>query len=204
MAFDISTFKAKGLPKGGARPSLFQVQMNALPLGDTDTQSQISFVCQAATLPASEVDPIEIPYFGRRIKVAGERVFRDWTINILNDEDFKIRDLFEAWSNMENTMETNVTNGASLLGYKADGVSVNQFSKGGPISSDPNSTDSIIRSYKFWGMFPTRLGDIRLDWSQGQAIETYDVVLAYDYWVPGDVGSFQYTGLEDGAGSGNS
>lgn len=199
MAFDIETFKAAGLRLGGARPSLFQVQFNALPVGDTITQQQISFLCQAATLPASEVDPIEVPYFGRRIKLAGERVFRDWTVNVLNDEDFKIRDLFENWSNLINTMETNVTDGG-LVGYKIDGVSVNQYSKGGPISTDPISTDSVLRSYQFMGLFPTRLGDIRLDWSQGQAIETYDVTFAYDYWLPGDVGQFTYTGFETGSG----
>jgi len=211
MIFDIETFKAAGLKQGGARPSLFQVQMNNVPgtNGVIENQQQISFLAQAATLPESQVDPIEVPYFGRRIKVAGERVFRDWTISVLNDEDFIVRDLFERWSNLINTMETNVTLASSaglavnpLLGYKCDGVRVNQYSKGGPAATDTGSEDAIIRSYQFFGMFPARVDDIRLDWSQGQAIETYNVVLSYDYWLPVNIGQSTpgFTGLEPGSG----
>ena len=202
MTFDIDTFKAQGLVGGGARPSLFAVQMNGLPVGTAAIMQQISFLCQSATLPASEVDPIEVPYVGRRIKVAGERVFRDWSVNIMNDEDFAIRDLMESWSNVINTMESNVTtDGNDLLSYKIDGVTVNQYSKGGPVITDPTSEQGIIRSYGFYGLWPSRIGDIRLDWSQGQAIETYDVTFSYDYWLPQKVGNSvaTYSGIESGS-----
>lgn len=215
MAFDIESFKAQGLPRGGARPSLFRVSLHAVPgipiksttSGATALQA-VSFLCQAASIPASEVDPIEVPYFGRRVSLAGERVFRPWNINIMNDEDFAVRDMFESWSNMINTLETNISlNGTNLTSYKVNSVSVQQYTKGGPSSVGAGSADdtdegAVIANYAFFGMWPSRVGDIRLDWSQGQAIETYDVTLAYDYWLPVKLGQAQasYTGQESGGG----
>ena len=48
-------------------------------------------MAKAAALPASNVAQIEIPFRGRVLKVAGDRTFDVWTVTIINDEDFKIR-----------------------------------------------------------------------------------------------------------------
>ena len=177
MPFNISNFKANGLVYGGARPSLFNVEMPA-PAGigiDNVSLDKFRFVCRSAALPASTVSEIPVPYFGRRIKVAGQRDFADWPVAVMNDEDFSVRAMFEAWSNALNRHVSNVRDpNISSENYKVD-LTVNQYSKDG----------NIIRSYVLVGAFPTNIGAIALNWDTSNQIEEFNVTFAYDYWVPG-------------------
>lgn len=176
MPFNISAFKSNGLVYGGARPSLFNVFMS-VPAGigiDNVSVDKFRFVCRTAELPESNISQIEIPYFGRRIKVAGERSFNDWAVTVLNDEDFSVRSMFETWSNAINRMVANVRDPAiSTENYKVD-LDVIQYGKDG----------STIRAYQLVGAFPTQIGAIGLNWETANAIEEFTVNFAYDYWVP--------------------
>ena len=99
--FNISTFKTRGLTGGGARPALFEIYLS-IPDGvgaDAESADKFRFTCRAAQLPAATVGSIEIPYFGRKIKFAGDRTFTDWTVTVMNDEDFLVRSMIEKWSN---------------------------------------------------------------------------------------------------------
>ena len=177
MPFNISTFKENGLVYGGARPSLFNVFLS-VPTGigiDLVSVDKFRFVCRTAELPESTVGSIDIPYFGRRIKVAGERSFAGWGVTVMNDEDFSVRAMFEAWSNAINRMVANVRDPAiSAEQYKVD-MEVFQYGKDG----------STIRSYRLIGAFPTQIGAISLGWESQNAIEEFSVNFEYDYWIPG-------------------
>lgn len=176
MPFNISTFKSRGLVYGGARPSLFSVTLS-VPAGigiDNVSVDKFRFLCTTAELPSATVSSVEVPYFGRRIKVAGDRAFSDWSVNVLNDEDFSIRSLFETWSNSMNRLVANVRDAAvSEEEYKTD-LQVIQYSKDG----------DAIRSYSIVGAFPTAVSGIGLDWSTTNQIESFSVTFSYDYWVP--------------------
>ena len=176
MPFNINSFKHNGLVYGGARPSLFNVRLS-VPQGigiDNVSVQKFEFVCRTAELPASSVGEFDIPYFGRKIKLAGDRTFADWQVNVMNDEDFAVRSMFEAWSNALNRMVSNVRDPAlAREGYKTD-LEVIQYSKDG----------EIIRSYAIVGAFPTEIGAISLDWDSQNSIENFPVTFAYDYWVP--------------------
>jgi len=180
MAFNIDSFKSQGLALGGARPSLFRVKMT-FPDFVTGRipQREASYLIKAAALPASTIGEIDVSYFGRKIKLSGDRTFDDWTITVLNDEDFGLRNAFEEWSNAMNTLISNRLDPAAAGGgYKVD-LTVEQFGKSGP-----GDDDGIIRKYKFVGAFPTQISAITLDWDRNNTIEEFDVRFAYDYWVP--------------------
>jgi len=176
MPFNISAFKSNGLVYGGARPSLFNVFMS-VPAGlgiDNVSVDKFRFVCKTAELPESVISSIDVPYFGRKIKVAGERAFADWSVNVINDEDFSVRAMFEAWSNALNRLVSNVRDPAiSAEQYKVD-LDIVQYGKDG----------STIRSYQLIGAFPTQIGGIALSWESASAIEEFTVNFAYDYWIP--------------------
>ena len=176
MPFNINTFKSNGLVYGGARPSLFNVYLS-VPQGigiDNVSVDKFRFVCRAAELPASAVSAIEIPYFGRKIKVAGERAFADWSVTVMNDEDFAVRSMFEAWSNALNRMVSNVRDpNINAENYKAD-LEIIQYGKDG----------TELRSYQLVGAFPTEIGNIALDWDSSNAVESFSVNFSYDYWIP--------------------
>ena len=88
MAFNINDFKTQGLTLGGARPTLFQVSVN-LPSTITSLspgfQPKFAFTCSATQIPASTIGQIDVPYFGRQIKVAGDRTFANWNVTVMND-----------------------------------------------------------------------------------------------------------------------
>lgn len=191
MAFNVDLFKSAGLIYGGARPSLFQVDMTfpfEISTGGGVVSQRFTFTCRASSIPASVVDSINVPYFGRQIKVAGDRTFQDWTVTVMNDEDYVVRDTFEAWSNAMNTMAGNkraisAGNGTVGSGYKVDAY-ITHFGKGGAYGSASTGEDTVIKQYQFVGLFPVDVAAMALDWETTNQIQTFDVVFAYDYWVP--------------------
>ena len=183
MAFNVNELRSQ-LTFGGARSSLFQVTITN-PANST-ADIKIPFMVKASQVPASTLGTIEVPYFGRKIRLAGDRTFADWTVTVINDEDFLIRNAMEQWSNQINTMQGNLRQfgSSSPLLYKST-AEVTQFSK----------TGVPIRSYKFNGIFPSAISSIDLNWGDTDAIEEFQVTFQYDWWeVSGGI-----TGLGGGA-----
>lgn len=166
MSFNINEFKSQ-LTGGGARPTLFQVQI--LNPVSPEADFKVPFMVRAGGIPASTVGQFEVPYFGRQVKYAGDRTFEDWTVTVINDEDFAVRNSLEAWSNAINTHDGNVR--ALPQDYKSNGI-ITQFSKDG----------SPLRSYVFEGMFPVSIDAIELDWGTTDTIEEFSVTFSYDFW----------------------
>ncbi|MDR3503111.1 MAG: phage tail protein [Legionella sp.] len=179
MAFDISQFIQNGLVYGGARPSLFQIQVSSGGLEnmmqlDTSGVAKFTYACQGSELPPARLGQIPVPYFGRDIKVAGPQEFDDWTVTVMNDEDFLVREMFESWANSINGIQTNVRQpGLNQENYKAD-FSIYQYGKDG----------TIIRAYTMIGAWPRLVGPIQLSWEDKNRVETFQVQFAYDYWLP--------------------
>ena len=167
--FNINTFRSE-LKYGGARTSLFQVTMTN-PI-DTSADSKLPFMCKMASLPASTITPIETHYFGRPIKLSGNRTFEDLNLTIINDEDFKVRNALEAWSNSINALERNIrTLPSSQTSLYKSTAEVQQLGQNG----------DILRTYKFVGVWPTTIAQIDLDWSN-EAVQEFQCTFAVDYW----------------------
>ncbi len=207
MNFNINSFRSEGLKFDGARPTQFVVHMN-FPTIASNGQAEankLRLLAQSSELPASTTSTVDVSYFGRSIKLDGDRTFPDWTISILNDEDFKLRSAFEAWMNGINTHISNRKDSSFRgLNYKSN-ATVYQLSKQ---VDGTNEIESAIRAYTFSGLFPVNISAIRLDWSATNSIETFDVTFAYDYWVPGadeslNDGSNSYLGIDGSAVSWN-
>ena len=193
MAFNVASFRANGLKGGGARPTQFEVYI--FPPFGTNAASNIRFLARATQLPPAPLDSIPVPYFGRKIKVAGDREFPDWTVTILNDEDWAVRTMMESWSNRMNTMVSNVMDESMFpLNYKAS-AKVLQYGK----------TGNAIAAYDMIGIFPVNVDAIPLDWDQTNTIEQFDVTFAYDYWIPDESfprGPDDFTGVSANDGIG--
>lgn len=178
MPFNIGNLRSN-LVGGGARPTLFQVLITnpVNPAADF----KIPFMVKAAALPSYTIGNIDVPYMGRVIKEAGDRTFEDWTVTVINDEDFLIRNAMESWQGAINRLRRNIrdTGGSSSLLYKSQ-ASVQQFSK----------TGEVIREYQFDGIFPLTIASIPLSWETRDAIEEFEVTFAYDSFevLPGTTG----------------
>ena len=185
MAFNINQFRSQ-MTGDGARPNLFEVVLKFPALVSGNAADKFRFMCKAAAIPASSIGSVEVAYFGRTLKFAGNRpTFPDLQLQIINDEDFVIRTAFQQWLNLINSHAGNVqsfANNNNASGYLQDAI-VTQFGKNG----------SELKKYRFVSCFPTELGEIALDWSSNDQIEEYNVTLAYQWWEAVEDGSTDRT-----------
>jgi len=178
-AFNLQNFKSN-LTGGGARPNLFRVDLDfpsailtAAGSNNAATLQRLGyFMVKAANLPASQVGTIEVPFRGRTLKVAGDRTFEPWTITVINDTNFALRNTFETWVNTINQSVRNVglQNPAD---YQKDMV-VHQLNREG----------NAIKAYKFYGTFPTNVSAIDLAFDTNDTVEEFTVELQVQWWTP--------------------
>ena len=168
--FDVNQF-LYAMKSDGVRPNLFEVyipQINDL---------SFRFKAKATAIPASTLGIAPVNYFGRQVKLAGNRVFDNWTISVLLDEtDFAnggTRYGFEQWSNAINNHINNVRSPGYVppLSYMADAY-INQYSKSGTINA----------TYKMVQCWPVDIGPINLDWAADNQIAEFNVTFALQWW----------------------
>lgn len=167
----ISDFKSR-LSGGGARPNLFEVELafpDAVAI-DNDVLQKARFLVKAAALPASTIAPIDVPFRGRILKIAGDRTFETWTITVINDTDFVLRSAFEKWMNTINKMSDG-TGVVDPEAYQKD-ATVKQLDRDG----------SVLRSYKFWDIFPTNISTIDVSYETTDTIEEFTVEMQVQWW----------------------
>ena len=165
----IDDFKAK-LIGGGARGNLFKATVTFPSYAGGDTELA-QFMCKSASLPASIIGQIDIPYRGRQLKIAGDRTYENWSVTIINDTGFEVRDAFERW---QNGITTHKSNGGltNPLDYETD-MLVDQLDKDG----------NTIKQYSFRGAWPVNISAIDVGNESADTIEEFTVDLAYQYWT---------------------
>jgi len=185
---------------GGARPNLFECEITFptdldLGFGGNVLEDVTRFLIKSAQLPASTINVIDIPFRGRNLKIAGDRTFDPWTITVINDTDFKIRNAFEKWMNYMNKHEDNAGE-LSPENYQRN-MKVYQLGKAG-INGDLSSAKDIkvLKAYEFYGTFPTSISAIDLSYDQADTIEEFTVDLQVQWWdaLDGDSNSILGSG----------
>ena len=189
----LDVFKGKMIG-GGARSNLFECELyfpdDAVPTDSTrDLLSDKSrFLVKSAALPASTISNIAIPFRGRNLKIAGDRTFEPWTITVINDTDFLIRNAFERWSNLMNKHEDNsgLTDPTS---YHQD-MFVRQLGRAQVSGPNPTSDSQVpvLKQYRFYGAFPTEISSIDLSYENTDAIEEFTVTMEYQWYDSLDSG----------------
>ena len=186
----IDSFKNR-LAQGGARPNLFEVSLafpetlevdksNAGPGGD-----DFRMLIKGAQLPASNVAEVVVPFRGRQLKVAGDRRFDPWTITVINDGDFLIREAMERWANYI----IKVTDGSGTIEprkYMAD-LTVSQLGRSPIISQNASGVENaskltVLRSYVMKGCWPSNVSALDLSYDTQDTIEEFQVTFQVQYW----------------------
>lgn len=175
MSFNLDQFR-NTIVNGGARPTQFEMVVNwpASVAAGRLAGSLSRFMVHVSSIPSSQLGNIEIPYFGRKIKVSGDRVFAPLNITVFNDENFAIRKAFEEWMDR---MQGHVTATSQYQGGNIDGgyttsLQLTQLGRQG----------DTLRTYTFIGAFPVNLGEIPLDWGSTDQIESFTVEFQYQWW----------------------
>jgi len=188
MANSLTKFKSI-LAGGGARPNLFEVTISDFP-GYTDAVGEdIKFLCKGAQLPESTVGLVEVPFRGRTFKVAGDRTFAPWSITVINDTDFAIRNAMETW--MQTIAQYKDGSGATDPGDYMREATVSQLLRdpsttgataGG--GTNINNIDEQAGQYKFYDIWPTNVSAIDLSYDSSDVLEEFTVEFQVNYWAP--------------------
>ena len=181
----LDAFKGKMIG-GGARSNLFECELffpdEAIPTDSTKdlVSDKVRFLVKAASLPASTISNIAIPFRGRQLKIAGDRTFEPWSITVINDTDFLIRTAFERWMNLMNKHEDNagLTNPTS---YQKDLV-VRQLGRSSMDQHTSGEAIPVLKEYQFRGAFPTTVSSIDLSYENTDAIEEFTVEMEYQWY----------------------
>ena len=177
----IVDFKKK-LTGGGARSNLFEVEIEYpteinVTTGAEGPKEFGKFMIKAAQIPASNLGNIPVPFRGRVLPIAGDRTFDPWTVTIINDTNFRIREAMEVWSNSINDLQTS-QGLINPVDYQTS-AKVKQLSRQGGV--DPGDI-TVLREYRFEGIYPNVVSEIALDYGATDQIEEFQVTFNYLFW----------------------
>jgi hypothetical protein len=158
---------------GGTRANRFRVY----PLWPTSVtnnpeQNDASFKMVSSSLPATQVNTIVVPYRGRQITYAGDRMYATWAVGIYDDNN--TRNLWKAlhrWSeNMDGHYTHEVINNDFSYRTLQTTWRVEQLGLNG-------ETIKTIYLYKCW---PSVIGEINLNMAEVGFVG-FSATLTFDY-----------------------
>jgi hypothetical protein len=158
----IDQFKAQ-LIGGGPRANRFRV---FLPRAG----NKIELLAKGASIPAATLGEVPVPFKGTVLKLAGDRTFADWSVTIINDNEFSARTALEQWQG--EIQGYGVTTGSSTTDYLLSRAFVEQLGK----------DDSILARYEFFNIFPKEIAEIALSYETTDALEEFAVTFSYSHW----------------------
>ena len=165
---------------GGARPALYQIDINGKSSLQSFTDSE-NILCKAASIPPANIAPLAVNYAGRAYKWNGFRTYDNWTVTVINDESFSARNKMMQWRRLmagKFEGERNSAFGDQLVGTS--------FFDGDATVKQLSTSGGVKQTYKFDYLWPTEIAGIPVDWSS-DAIQEYTITFAYDYWTHGSV-----------------
>ena len=183
MASTIANFKSQ-LRSGGARPNLFEVDV-LCPTGWVDDALQeFKFLCKATSMPTQTVGSVDVPFRGRILKVAGDRTFEPWSVTVINDESFDIRQTFEQWQELINGIESG-SGSVSPSSYMGNGT-IRQLGRADVGTREVGSKDTgVLYTYVVQDIWPSEIGSIDLSYESSDAIEEFTVTFQVNYMERG-------------------
>ena len=135
----------------------------------TIPEFNLDFHGKGTQLPSSDLGVIEIPYKGRKLKVPGQRTFAEWTVTIMELENMGMRIEMEAWMNALDEALTGKL--SEKLGTDMPDVDVAILGKNG----------KPTMSYKLYGVFPTSIASVDLNFDEQTAPLEYAVTFQYSF-----------------------
>ncbi len=139
-------------------------------LNNGNSNSQITFLCKGAKIPASKLTEGTANFMGRTMKFPADRSYDNWGLTVYNDGSYNLRKSFESWSNLINSYQSNVGPN-NFNSYLMDWAVQ-------PLTREGNA----ICTYKFIGCFPATVGEVSLSFESKSSISEFTVDLSYQYY----------------------
>lgn len=173
MPFNISNFSS--VIGSGTRANLFEVTISTPNIGAGPT-ANFKTLAKSTSLPSSTIGLIDIPYTaGRRLKVAGDRTYADWTVTLMSDSALELRSALEDYQNIL---------------VKIDGVATTVGNRGNSNRAtltvkQLGDDATVLRTYTLNNAFPSDISTIDLSYDTRDSIEEFTVTWTYEYFTLG-------------------
>lgn len=174
MTFNIGEFRSQFV-YDGARNNLFKVNMQFPLIAGANPQAaqkKFSFMCRGSQIPGLSQGVAQVNFMGRDIKLPGNKTFNEWTVTVLNDEDYIVKNQFDRWMNAFNTHQGNLRN--------ANALNASQYSSD-PVIQHLGKSGNVIQEWKLIGAFPMDISPVDLDWANNDNVGEFNVSFAFQW-----------------------
>ena len=148
---------------GGGIGSIMDIAKSALStfgLGSGKSEDYLPYLVKSLSLPESSYDEVRVPYQIIDNKMAGKRLYNDWTVTLNVDEKYGVLDKFYGWQKL---VESNLPSK-----YMTEKQQVFLL----------DYTGNTIKSYDLYYSWPKTIGNIAMDYSSND-IATVDITFSY-------------------------
>jgi len=170
MSVSIDTIVSEFKKSGVAKPNFYKIEI--FDYAKVATQD-ITFYAKATTTPTFSIKEMQVPYMGRMLKLPlTSRLYEDWTVTFIADENYYNRKFFEKWHSAINDHLDNSLN-VPLETYILSNIRV--------LLLNPYSTLSAgIHGFILEKVFPKEIGPINLGYDQNNTVSEFTVTFAYN------------------------
>ena len=185
-AHNASKFRSM-LKHGGLRQNSFKTTIS-IPNANTGVDETFTFLCTSGSVPAMTIETAQVHYFGRAVNFTGDRTFEPYTVTLLEDESFTVRNALEAWQNAMNFLDQDTDKRSTMCDQTQFYVDI-RFE---PIGVDGgscglNGAGGVLKTYTLKNAFPTSIGAIEFGYDQNNTVASYQVTFTYDYFVTSEL-----------------
>lgn len=155
-----------------ARGHLFQCVITPPDIFTDDSLFPVDhvYLCKSVTLPSSTIEPVELAYYGRSVRLPGKRTYQPVTLTFFNHENYQLRGCFELWSNILNELQYNVRSDEVISYYGT--IDLTHFSTQG----------EKIAMYTLYNAFPTSVSGLSFSYDGDGEIQTFDVEFTFNWY----------------------
>ena len=118
-------------------------------------------------LPSADINVMEIPYKGRKVKIPGERTFAEWTVTIMETSEMQVRKALERWISVMDAPSDIKRDTTALCDIEVT------------LLKPDNRSDSM--KYNLFGAFPSSIASVDLSFDEQTAPLEYQVTFQYTY-----------------------
>jgi hypothetical protein len=170
MSNSISDFK--NAFNGGTRANRFQVSAT-WPSGVSVDNDDTTFKVFSANLPKSEVGTINVPYRGRLLNFAGDRVYGSWTLGVYDDGN--ANNLWRAFNKWKDLLDSHDKHLVDSSDFDYSGLqktwTLNQL----------NLNGANLRVIQLINCWPSQISNLDLDMAKADQ-SVFSVVMTFDYY----------------------
>ncbi len=128
---------------------------------------QASLQARTANVPSSTMGVMELPYGGRVLPLPGDRIYEEFTTNMIAVNDHNVRDALERWSEGINGSESN-TGLSNLEDFMRDIV-----------LEMLDQQDNVVKTYVLRDAWPVIVGQADLDQGATDSFVEFPVTWRY-------------------------